>query len=307
MSRQFYFHIGLPKSATSFLQKNLFPLLDLDYLGKHYDSEVDHKSSSADFEKVFKRVFVLQPYNLSSEYVDGIYDELGDHDKTLYSNEDMAGSYAESFRNGYQIAHNLKHAFPEAKIIFVIRKQDDFIESLYRQAVRQGYWMSVAKFIGYKNSEFRDYRLNYKANVDLKTLNYSEWVEFYAGIFGRENLLVLPYEALKFHKEDFLNKLCRFLKVATKEPLRSSYENRSDSWLQLQVMRFFNLIFYKKVQNNLNRVFHFNKLMPLIGLRSIEKKFLSSGLRDEIRASVAAGNKQLSEKYHLNLDEYGYY
>jgi len=45
--KQFFFPIGMPKAASSYLQKNYFPLLELDYLGKHYSSPIDFKEKNA--------------------------------------------------------------------------------------------------------------------------------------------------------------------------------------------------------------------------------------------------------------------
>lgn len=60
---EYFFHIGLPKSATSYLQKNFFPLLNLTYLGKHYDSKIDKRGIHKDFENEFKSLLYKQPFH----------------------------------------------------------------------------------------------------------------------------------------------------------------------------------------------------------------------------------------------------
>lgn len=199
---EYFFHIGLPKSATSYLQKNFFPVLNLTYLGKHYDSKIDKRDNNKDFEKLFRALFYKQPFQVTEEEYNKIKNLIGHNKKILYSNEVMVGSYTINFNNGYQIAHHIKNGFPNSKIIYVIRKQDDFIESLYRQAIRNGYSHSIKKFLNYKKGSFRINNYENDGQIDLFSLDYYKQLTFYTNIFGKENLLVLPYELLKINRTD---------------------------------------------------------------------------------------------------------
>ncbi len=310
---EFFFHLGMPKALSTFLQQNFFPQLDILYLGKHYDSSIDSRGNSIEFEKLFKKLFGAQPYNLDSVYIDTLLQKMeilaSDKQihKILYSNENLVGTYAESFRNGMQIAYNLKKVFKEPKIILVIRKQDDFLESLYRQSIRMGHAVSVNKFLNYKNNTFGDYRIDYKLNIDLNTLNWNTLIDFYKECFGSDNVLVLPHEMIKENSEDFLKEITNFMAIEYKVPLSSSAANTRDSYLLLIIKRFINLFIYKKVQNLFIKIFFLKKVGYLINLLNIDKPFLNKKLKKEIMKFYTESNKELSKKTGLNLKKYGYY
>ena len=309
----FFFHLGMPKALSTFLQQNFFPQLDILYLGKHYDSSIDSRGNSIEFENLFKKIFGAQPYNLESVYIDKLLQKMEilasekQSHKILYSNENLVGTYAESFRNGMQIAYNLKKTFKEPKIILVIRKQDDFLESLYRQSIRMGHAVSVKKFLNYKNNIFGDYRIDYKLNVDLNTLNWNTLIDFYKESFGHENVLVLPHEMIKEDTEAFLKEITNFMDVEYKAPLNSSVANIRDSYLLLVIKRFINQFIYKKVQNLFIKIFFLKKLGSLINLLNIDKPFLNQKLKKEIMKFYMESNKELSQKTGLKLEKYDYY
>ncbi|WOE70347.1 sulfotransferase [Hydrogenimonas thermophila] len=303
---EYFFHIGLPKSATSYLQKNFFPVLNLTYLGKHYDSKIDKRDNNKDFEKLFRALFYKQPFQVTEEEYNKIKNLIGHNKKILYSNEVMVGSYTINFNNGYQIAHHIKNGFPNSKIIYVIRKQDDFIESLYRQAIRNGYSHSIKKFLNYKKGSFRINNYENDGQIDLFSLDYYKQLTFYTNIFGKENLLVLPYELLKINRTLFLKKLTSFMSVEYIEPLSSEKTNSQDGYILLLIMRFINSFISKKIQNRLNDVLFFNKIGKLLNYIPYKRKFISYELQKKIQEFYNESNKKASEKFHLELENFGY-
>ena len=95
-------HLGLAKTGTSWLQKKVFPLMDVQY------------------------------------YHVGHYDVVGKKtdEKTLFSFEGLSGTPYDD--NRYLLADQLKRLFPEAKIVVVFREKESYIKSLYSQYIKGG-------------------------------------------------------------------------------------------------------------------------------------------------------------------------
>ncbi len=301
--RQFYFHIGMPKSASSYLQKAFFPLLDIDYLGKHYASDIDFKEKHAPFEEKFREIFIRQPYNITNDYLEELHSlASGTNNKILYSNEGLFGSYLESFRNNFQISHNLKIMFDNPKLIIVLRRQDTFIESLYRQAIRNGYWKSAKNFISYKNRCFGSYRIDNREQVDLTLLNYNDFISFCCEMFGRENLLILPYELFKLSRDTFLKEIANFLGVPFVAPITDSYVNKSDHYLYLNILKILNFISHKR-----NIFTPINYLQRNVRDLPGNKKLISTHLQKDILDFFEQSNMSLAKGYNLDLKRFDYY
>lgn len=104
--KEIYFHIGLHKTGTTFLQRNVFPYIkDIDYYCKDF-----------------------RPFKLGQKITK----------KTLVSDENLSG-VPYSDRNDSRLfnLNSIKKYYPDAKIIVFTRK-DGWIESLYSTYVKDG-------------------------------------------------------------------------------------------------------------------------------------------------------------------------
>jgi hypothetical protein len=302
-----YFHIGIPKSGTSFLQKNFFPLLDLAYMGKHYDSSIDSKRNDREYGELFRILLSRQAYGDNRLLYASIWKKTEKYKKILYSNEELIGNYRINFLNNYQIAYHLKEIYKNPKLIFVIRRQDDFIESLYRQAIRNGYPYSLKTFINYKKGNFKPYHIGNKGVIDLQAIDYNIIYDFYEKHFGKENILILPYELMKNDQEKFLKKITYFLNVDYKKPIFNENTNRRDRYPLLVTMRIINKIIPKKIQNRINDIFFLKYFGYILNEIPYDKSIINKNLKNKIKSYYRESNKSLSEKIGLNLQSYDYY
>ncbi len=300
---KYIFHIGMPKTATSYLQKNFYPNLNLHYLGKHYDS----KTKDKDFAKIFSELFSTQAFADTDRLYRDIKSKMPDSSIILYSNELMSGTSRINFLNSFQISYHLKECFENPKIIFVIRKQDSFIESIYRQAIRGGYSGSLKSFINYKRGKFNKSTPGKGGWMDIYSLDYFRWAEHYRELFKEDNILILPYEKLKSNRDEFLKDIADFIGVEYIKPKKSEQTNKADSYLLLNMMRISNMCLSKRVQNRINDILFIDKLFSLLNYIPFEKKFLSKEFAKDIMEFHSSSNKQLSKKYDLSLDKYGYF
>lgn len=109
-----FIHIGLHRTGTTFLQKEVFPLLPgVDYLYKPLLQEVINYSSF--------------------------------HNKLLISDEGLIGRIWNAERN--LLLQRLYNLFPEASIIVGFRKHNAWIRSTYSLYLRRGGTLTVDQFI----------------------------------------------------------------------------------------------------------------------------------------------------------------
>jgi len=310
---EMFFHIGLPKSASTFLQKNYFPQLNFLYLGKHYQPPVRFGNALQDFERGIREIFTLSPVNIEPHHIraaqEGIVRLANEFkcNKMFCSNEGLVGSYAESFRNGYLIAQCLNGLFAKPKLILVIRRQDRFLESLYRQAIRNGHSLRIEKFLNYKNGEFQAFRQDYRANIDLKTLRWDLLVDFYQQLLGRENLLVLPFEMLKEDQAEFLARIAHFVGVPCVSSVSAAPANARDTSFLLSIKRFFNAFLHPNLSNIIIRSLCLRPVGNWINWMGIDPDFISPSLVNRIRLFFQEGNRVLAEREGLPLEKYGYF
>jgi hypothetical protein len=112
--KEIYFHVGLGKTASTFLQYKVFPK--------------------------FKDVYYIQRTKYKKS-LDIIKSEK--HNKYFLSNE-----FDRQFE--YEVGNFAKH-FPNAKIIIVLRRHDSWIASQYRRFVKNGFSKKFEDFIDIEN------------------------------------------------------------------------------------------------------------------------------------------------------------
>ena len=80
-------------------------------------------------------------------------------EKILISCEELFGWFHLNFANNSFIAETLKQLIPEAKLIIVIRAQADWLESAYKQTLRQNSSETINRFLRFRDGGFETSRL----------------------------------------------------------------------------------------------------------------------------------------------------
>lgn len=193
MKQEVFIHIGYPKTGTTFLQEAIFKKLEnVDY---HH-------------------------------YLD-IYTKIDKSKKLLISNEDFSGSFLleDDTRNFYTIMHNLKHIFPDAKIIIGTRDKKELLRSMYKETIRQGYTKTYKKFLD-------EIKYSYVHNI----------------IDIHQQGLLYTFEELKSNPHETIKKICDFIGEEVPYYQNKTY-NKSITKNQARILRYLNKPFYHKVYN----------------------------------------------------------
>lgn len=289
MDRQFYIHIGIHKTGTTSLQKML--AWNRPYLqskGLFYPTKCTWRGGHHNLAwEILADARTHQKYGSIRELQTEIKANL--KSICLLSSEDMS-------RFGLQQKKELYNSFKkyQPKIIVYIRNQFDYIVSSWSTVIRNE---TVS-------SKFEDY-YNFCMKKRLNLLNYFSFLEEWATIFGKENLIIKIYNknlGENLH-EDFINLFNAPININDlKLPERS---NTSLPYAQLNVIR---------VINNAKLSLDYDKRTQFIEnlLQEIDQNFVirskivppkeRTKLRIQTNLFFEESNKNVAQKY-FNREE----
>ncbi|MFD1961125.1 hypothetical protein ACFSHP_22700 [Novosphingobium panipatense] len=179
-------HIGFHKTASTLLQQALFARPDLGF-ERPYN---DRKFIQADF--VRRGPFDGVPIERQVEYR-RVAQEAAEAGRTLViSHERLSGYPGTGAFDGPIIAQRLKETFPDARILVFVREQLELIASYYLQYITDGGALSFRRLV--TRIQPGMYR---KPQFDLDVFSFVKTINHYRSLFGSDNVLVVPYEALR--------------------------------------------------------------------------------------------------------------
>lgn len=338
--KNIYIHIGIQKTGTTFLQELCFPYLK----GLHYVHKKNYSTPPPDgIVGRLSRIANTNPLFLDLKKEKNELDCLLQSVKeetVLISYERLFGNTAFNFYDNFYTTSSLKHLFPTAKIILVIRRQDDLLESLYKQCLRAYFCPTASDFLNYVDGRFEDpsYYSTYPS-INARQLDFYKYARNYAEVFGRDNMTVLPYEMLKTDQKEFLNRLFDFMRVEPFYPKENRDVHRSYSLLSCYIAFLLNRFvmvkgresrllrfipnepfssylssrsssnIFCRLLSNINRRLSLNYALEhgLDRVFYVKGHLLSSRMRRLVMELHKESNRILDEEFNLGLKQHGYY
>ncbi len=325
----------MSKAASTHLQKDFFPLFnEILLITRNTDNIIS---------ELLRILKVSDPIILKKN-IDSYRDKINSflninkNKKIIISDEWLFGSSWQNFYNSYSTAKFLNYLFPGSKIIYIIRRQDDWCESVYNQVIKNGFSISPNKFFSFYHSKFYLSDDNYLPFVNVSQLDYLKKINFYENEFGNKNILVLPFESIKDNSIKFYEKISNFIdvKINKETKIKKNNSNQSINIYTYYILRILNrfilndynsfgfipnqpfLDYLKKINNKnfIIRVLYFIlkriSLLYLlqISINKISKKkyvFFNEERKKIIFKIHRHSNRELSKKFNLDLDKYHYF
>ncbi|MCK5666181.1 MAG: sulfotransferase, partial [Thiotrichaceae bacterium] len=189
-------HVGFPKALSSWMQVNLF-------------------KPENGFKQVMKP-FQIQPVIINPtcfKYrADEVYASLDmkiseskdlNNKVPVITSEALSGNLFCGGYNAKELADRVVTAFPDARILIIVREQKSMIRALYNTQILWGLPHSIERMlvpvVPSMSSQFsHDY------------LRYDEIVNYYMSQLGKDRVLVLPYELFQQAPDKFIASIYEF-------------------------------------------------------------------------------------------------
>ena len=238
-------HIGYPKALSSWMQKHLFK------------PEHGYVSILNSMESTIS-VIDPPPFGFDEDaalaYIKASLARTPQHSgmTPVISAEALIGNpYCGGF-NAKQNADRLKQLFPEGRILIIVREQQKLIRSLYKTLVTWGMPHTIKRLLNPVDTSLAP-------QFNLEFLRYDKAVAYYQQLFGKDNVLVLPYEQFVEDPTLFLRSLFHFAgqnadKSLARLPVQKKV-NTNQTLLNLYLQRLHNLLF-------LSSPFNYAGLLP---------------------------------------------
>lgn len=265
--RTVYFHLGYPKTATTFLQRNIFP----KFKGLRYLGRLNGLDDNVGFIKTWLRYIPMASNAAFSTVLPKIHHQLEVEEKRLFGEVDlstpllisdeallfrvlhplnlswyglMAADLETVLRRVYQIFNPEKY---HLKIILCLRKQDEMLHSIY--AERFFYLRNFKKcdsFDAYLGNLFRsqDY-LDYGFN----NLEYDYVIDMLNNLIPKDDVLILKHEDLESNQDKFYHNMSLFFGSAliNYEDVKANKANVRKSSSNTRVAEFSSNNFFSRI------------------------------------------------------------
>ena len=183
-----YFHIGMPKTASTYIQETI--RLNADTLEKHGYHYPTSKLEYDGSQRLFCFSFIAQRYpeivardffRIPEKVIRTRYRSIIEDSQCetiLLSNERLASNLSVVDFTALRAFFS----FCNVKIVILLRRQDYYVEAMYREALRS---------FNIRSSNIFEFLARY---FEPSFLDYGRLLESWAERFGERNIIVVPYE-----------------------------------------------------------------------------------------------------------------
>jgi hypothetical protein len=315
-------HVGIAKSASTTLQKQLFDkhpeinFLGIYPLGNIGTNSKDINKNNPYLQDSKVKEFHSQLVQKSPEQLDHetIY-ELKRHIEETYFSSDNLNLFSNerftsvffSYPDIYEKANRLKELFPNAIIIFLIRNQLDVIKSQYRDHPFDPNDLIHGKPVSIE--EWIDLDLKKEKYSYIKSLDYNKIINYYETLFGKEHIGVFLFEDLVKDLNSFSNEISNFCEIDKNKTIQLLKNKTENTGVSSQYNKI------RQLKRKMIPGIEIKKFIPsflmhfLINTLKTGKKHkieIEDNHYNQINNLFKSSNSTLQKKYNLNLSKYNY-
>ncbi|GAA0604876.1 hypothetical protein GCM10009001_22650 [Virgibacillus siamensis] len=293
-----YLHIGFHKTATSFMQRSIFPKL----------KQVNYIKTGQIKKELSKIRYRKKLSNLETENLMYYFKSFNNGKPMLMSFEGLSGTPLSAIKRKPQlgILKDLRRIFPESEfdvhIIFGIREQVALLTSLYVQFIHMGGVIEPEDFL--KDRLVR--------NGAIDNFQYHQFIQEVYNLFGEDHTYIMIYEYFKENFSEEMLKILNYMGESKVPKYKNVSRNKSYGTSQLAIAKKLNRLFKNRANpNGIMPYFHipkFGKVSPRrllqndLSFRLHYKQFeLTEDLQNSLKNRYLEGNKILVDRYLPNL------
>jgi hypothetical protein len=195
-------------------------------------------------------------------------------------------SKANETRKIQNIFNIFKDLFKTMKVIIYLRRQDNYIESMWSQRVK----------LGLLTKSFDDFCAESLKNSNA--LDYWQLLAPWSEVFGKENLIIKPFEKKQFVNSDLLTDFLNCIDCKL-EPVNIPLQNTSPSTEYLETLRMFTTLI-----PDVNERMLFARIFRQLPINLDNKKytFFSHEKRKLFLARFNESNQRIAREYLAKQD-----
>ena len=302
-------HIGLPKCASTTLQNRLFARQQaFSYVGW---INKGHRNDESSKEMIARIAFQdsLDYDHAATEALLQASPEVSAAPERpiLVSAESLS---VEGRADRRLVAERLHRLVASAKVLIVLRAQPTMVQSMYLHQIRA----SGERITSFERWLDETYGSTRYMNLRRVGLDYEPLVRAYDDIFGRDNVIVLPFELIGDENSVFHSRLAEMLDqplADVQSCFRQNVDNR-----RMSKRHHLALYVQAAMPAGTNLATLGRQLLPMplyqrirgmvVGGRLLETPRLSDRWSSRIAAACARGNAQLEARTGLPLATLGY-
>lgn len=305
-------HIGYHKTGSSWLQQLFFNNPLFGFL-----SPFEREKEIGEY-LIYHNSLDFSIEDCKNYFIPGINKAIGDGLIPVISYERLSGNPHSGGYDSKEVANRLAQVFPTAKVLIVIREQKSMILSIYKQYVIDGGACSLDRYLYPPSCG--------KGRIPLFSFDhfkYHRLIECYIDLFGKSNILVLPYEILKDNPSQFLASIIKFCGITVDPDIitksaSSTPINVGFSGFSIAMKRRINFLFASdhinpcpifpspRIENQFG--WWLKKWSPLIPKRihsNFDKK-LKKGVVEMVGHKYRSSNRLTAGLFDINLEKYKY-
>ncbi|WP_321369258.1 sulfotransferase [uncultured Draconibacterium sp.] len=302
-------HVGMPKAASTSLQKSLF------FSSKEIEAFKKKKSNA------LYKLATLTSYNFEKQKEDikqEILKQFSGKKPAIITEEMFLYGRAEQkekfivYSSYQEIAKRLNDLFPNAKILIIIRNQLKWLPSAYSEWCKAGF-LNHRQFSSFADNLLEAYQTG--CNTTYNSLKYDIIYTNYCDLFGKENVYIELFETFIGDQEASIRKMMDFLGIDSTKVLESFQPIHSNA--RPTVME----LFIRKINREYGQSNIIKRLKKLLGCEStgilkliqslpVSNRRVKNTLTEEqnklFSEHFASSNSRLKKLTGLPLGNYGY-
>ena len=312
MKKRPLIHIGYCKTGTTWLQNHVFANPEFGF--------------STPLDRALLREKIAYPHDLQFDpdalrsRIEAAIDKADEDGLVpVFSEERFAGLIHAGGIDSRILADRLAQVFPTGRFLIVVREQKSMIRSAYAEYIKVGGSLALRHYL----TEYLPMSL---ALFDYDYYKYSHLVKYYQHLFGKDRVLVLPYEHFCQSPQGFVRAITDFCEVELPDSIDRSqvFGARANIGLdgfELFMLKHLHFWFGYRCPHN------YSSVMPIMPRRrrgpvrfalNYLSRLLPRAVRERFNAGYARRIAQrVGDRYHesnqelaritgLELKSYGY-
>ena len=200
-----WLHVGLPKAASTYLQSEVFPRLSRHFIRpKSFPKEFGWlwriNVVTDSLSPVARTQLVSRNREMMSRWSPEMSTFCRENSEAIVSSEGLCGVSTNPLLNAGVIAEFLAKWAPSSRILLVVRRQDTWAWSLYRQLV-----LRELRYRTYVS--FEQFTSDHGGIMRLEALRWAELANIFGQNLGRRSVSIVPFELLSKDPIAFLERI----------------------------------------------------------------------------------------------------